>query len=278
MKVLKTIKLFSNGEFPRTESGRSYPVYFHRTKKEYARLCQSSRKDLRNAVGHAKGAQQKWSTRAAYNKGQILYRIAEMMEGKRLELSTILKDTQGLTSAQSNNLIGKAIDHFVHFAGMSDKFEQILGSKNPINGPFHNFTSPVPMGVVGYLSSDQETLDALCEKIAAAIVTGNTLVVILGKKTETLLSTLGEVFKTSDLPGGVINLLTGKIEELTPHLFSHMEINAVNFSTLDKKYLEKGKIEGANHLKRINNLTGLKTLSLLEKNIEFKTYWHPIGQ
>ena len=134
------------------------------------------------------------------------------------------------------------------------------------------------MGVVGYLSSDQETLDSLCEKIAAAVVTGNTLVVILERKKRLFLSTLGEVFKTSDLPGGVINLLTGKIEELTPHLFSHMEINAVNFSTLDKTYLEKGKIEGANHLKRVNNLTGLKSLSLLEKNIEFKTYWHPIGQ
>ena len=158
MKVLKTIKLYMNGQFPRTESGRSYPVYLNRSKKEYARLCQSSRKDLRNAVGFAKVGQKNWAKRSAYNRGQILYRMAEMLEGKREEVSTALKQTQGLTSAQTKKLIDQSIDHLVHFAGFSDKYEQILGSKNPINGPFHNFTSPTPMGVIGHLSVD-ETLD-----------------------------------------------------------------------------------------------------------------------
>ena len=267
-----------NGEFPRTESGRSYPTYFHQTKKEYARLCQSSRKDLRNAVGFAKTAQKKWASRAAYNRGQILYRIAEMMEGKRLELSDILKDSQGLTASQSKRVIDHSIDHFIHFAGMSDKYEQILGSKNPINGPFHNFTSPVPMGVVGFISSKDDDLDIISEQIASTIVSGNTMVMLLGKKTETLLSTLGEILKTSDLPGGVVNLLSGKVDELSTHFFSHMEINSVNFRDINKIHLEKGKIEGANHLKRINNTNGLNSITLLEKSIEFKTYWHPIGQ
>ena len=278
MKVTKTIKLFINGEFPRTESGRSYPIYHSRSKKEYARLCQASRKDLRNTVSFAKAAQKKWSQRTAYNRGQILYRIAEMMEGKRDEIATVLNMTQGLSAVQSKTIINSSIDHFVHFAGMSDKYEQILGSKNPVNGPFHNFSSPSPVGVVSYLTSNEESLDSLCEKIAATVVTGNSLIILLGSKTEALLSTLGEILKTSDLPNGVVNLLTGRIEELVAHFFSHMEINATNYSNLKKDYLTQGKIEGASHLKRINNLNGLNSISLLEKAIDYKTYWHPIGQ
>ena len=277
MKVLKTIKLYMNGQFPRTESGRSYPVYLNRSKKEYARLCQSSRKDLRNAVGFAKGAQKSWSKRSAYNRGQILYRMAEMLEGKREELSLSLKQTQGLTSAQTKKLIDQSIDHLVHFAGFSDKYEQILGSKNPINGPFHNFTSPTPMGVIGHLSSN-ETLDQLIEKIAATIISGNTVVCLLGEKTQVLLSTLGEIFQTSDLPAGVVNLLSGQIDELSNHFFSHLEINGVSFSTISATHLAKGKELGSTHLKRIISFEGLNSISLLEKSIEFKTFWHPIGR
>ena len=278
MKILKTIKLFMDGEFPRTESGRSYPVYALNSKKEYARLCQASRKDLRNAVEFAKAAQGKWAARTAYNRGQILYRMAEMMEGKREELTNLLKETQDLNATQLKKLIDTSIDHFIHFAGMSDKYEQILGSKNPINGPFHNFTSPTAIGVVGLLSDESETLDQLCEKIAAAIVSGNSVIILLNKKTEILLSTLGEIFKTSDLPNGVINLLSGKLNELAEQFFSHMEIKAVGFTNLNKNDLAKCKELGADHLKRINNLHGLNSIHLLEKTIEFKTYWHPIGQ
>ena len=267
-----------NGEFPRTESGRSYPVYGFRSKKEYARLCQASRKDLRNAVEFAKAAKPKWAARSAYNRGQILYRMAEMMEGKREELGSILKETQGLTSSQSKKIIDTSIDHFIHFAGMSDKYEQILGSKNPINGPFHNFSSPTALGVVGLLSNEIETLDLVCERIAAIIVSGNATVVFLGEKTEALLSTLGEIFKTSDLPSGVINLLSGKIDELAPQFFSHMEIQSICFAKLNKNLLAAGKKEAANHLKRVSDTHGLASISLLEKTIDYKTYWHPIGQ
>ncbi len=277
MKVLKTIKLYMNGQFPRTESGRSYPVYLNRSKKEYARLCQSSRKDLRNAVGFAKVGQKNWAKRSAYNRGQILYRMAEMLEGKREEVSTALKQTQGLTSAQTKKLIDQSIDHLVHFAGFSDKYEQILGSKNPINGPFHNFTSPTPMGVIGHLSVD-ETLDQLIEKISATIITGNSVICLLGDKTEVLLSILGEIFHTSDLPAGVVNLLSGKLDELSNHFFSHLEINGVSFSTLSTAHLEQGKKLGSTHLKRIISYKGLNSISLLEKSIEFKTFWHPIGR
>jgi acyl-CoA reductase-like NAD-dependent aldehyde dehydrogenase len=277
MKVLKTIKLYMNGAFPRTESGRTFPIYRHKSKIEYGRLCLASRKDLRNAVGFAKSAQPKWADRSAYNRGQILYRMAEMMEGKRDELANVLKETQGLTSPQVKKLIDLSIDHLVHFAGFSDKFEQILGSKNPINGPFHNFTSPVPIGVVGHLSSD-ESLEELIEKISAALVSGNSIICLLGNKTEAILSILGEIFQTSDLPPGTINLLSGNIEELNTHFFSHMEINAISFSTLDTAMLKLAKELGSTHLKRINKLDHLKSMSLIEKNIEFKTYWHPIGK
>ena len=278
MKVLKTIKLFMNGEFPRTESGRSYPVYGYRSKKEYARLCQASRKDLRNAVSFAKASQPKWAARSAYNRGQIIYRMAEMMEGKRDELGSILRETQGLTTSQTKRIIDQSIDHFVHFAGMSDKYEQILGSKNPINGPFHNFSSPTSLGVVGLISSESESLDLICERITASIVSGNSVVVFLGDKTESLLATLGEIFKTSDLPAGVINLLSGKVDELAPHFFSHMEIQSICFTKLNNNILAAGKKEAANHLKRVSQTEGLNSISLLEKTIDYKTYWHPIGR
>ncbi len=266
-----------NGSFPRTESGRSYPVFFHRTKKEYARLCQSSRKDVRNAVSFAKSAQPKWMTRAAYNRGQILYRMAEMMEGKREEISLALKETQGLSSAQTKKMIDHSIDHLVHFAGFSDKYEQVLGSKNPINGPFHNFTSPTALGVVAHLSNE-ETLDQLMEKIAATIVSGNSIICLLGKRTEVVLSILGEICQTSDLPAGVVNLLSGDLSELSSHFFSHLEINGVSFRELDKKYLTSGKELASSHLKRVLPIKDLTSIALLEQSIEFKTYWHPIGQ
>ena len=278
MKVLKTIKLFMNGEFPRTESGRSYPVFFNKSNKEYARLCMASKKDLRNAVEFAKASQPAWAKRSAYNRGQILYRIAEMMEGKREELSLLLQETQGISAGQTKKQIDQSIDHFIHFAGMSDKYEQILGSKNPINGPFHNFTSPVAIGVVGIVLSEHETLDQVSKKLAATIVSGNSLVLLLNKKTEILLSTLGEILKTSDLPAGVVNLLSGELNELCDSFFSHMEIKAIGFERLDKKHLTKGRELGSTHLKRINDLENLNSIHLLEKTIEFKTYWHPIGQ
>jgi acyl-CoA reductase-like NAD-dependent aldehyde dehydrogenase len=278
LRVPKTFKLFIGGEFPRTESGRSFPVYRHQSKKLFANLCLASRKDLRNAVTAAQSAQSGWAGKSAYNRGQILYRMAEMAEGKRLEFVEILTETMGLTAAAAQKSVDQAIDALIYFAGFSDKYQQVIGSVNPVSGPHHNFTSCEPVGVVGLVAEAKLDLGKLVAQIAAIIVSGNSAVVLLGEDGAAVVSPLAEVFATSDLPKGVVNLLTGSVSELAKHFATHMEIHSLSCQTQDAELLAQFKEWGAGNLKKVvGPIADLWSLEHLLSYVEYKTVWHPIG-
>lgn len=279
LKVAKTIKLFIGGEFPRTESGRSTPLYIFKTKKLYAHVCLASRKDLRNAVTAAQSAQSSWQGKSAYNRSQILYRMAEMAEAKREEFVEMLTETLGLTKPNAEKSIDKAIDALVYYAGFADKYQQVLGSVNPVSGPHHNFTSTEAVGVVGLICNEKFDLAEVVAQIAAIIASGNSLVALLAAEGSALLAPLAEVFATSDLPKGVINVLTGSTEELYKQFGSHMEIQSLSCQLKDLKKLGELREMAAANMKRIvppvkNSLS----LEHLMNYVEFKTVWHPIGQ
>lgn len=287
LKIAKTIKLFINGEFPRTESGRSFPVYAvnkssSKTERQiYANLCLASRKDFRNAVTAAQDAQHGWAGKSAYNRGQILYRMAEMFEGKREEFVEVLKTTLGYTSIQANSSVNEAIDAFVYYAGFSDKYQQVIGAVNPVSGPHHNFTTPEATGVVALIANEKFNLATFCAQVSAIIVSGNTVVVLMSEEGAATLAPLAEVFATSDLSKGVVNLLTGNLKELYSHFGSHMEVHSLSYQGSDKKIQEELKELSAGNLKRfIPAMKPTETLSLdhILNYIELKTVWHPIGK
>ena len=278
LQVAKTIKLYINGAFPRTESGRSFPAMVYNTNKVYAHLCRSSRKDLRNAVAAAKAAGCGWCGRTAYNRAQILYRMAEMAEGKRHEFVETFAATLGYEEQQANAAVDDAIDAFVYYAGFADKYQQVIGAVNPVAGPHHNFTTPEPVGVVGLVCEEDFDFGALAAHISAIICSGNSLVVLLAEKGAAVLAPLAEVFATSDLPGGVVNLLTGFADELVPHLAAHMEVNSIAFMRKDARMLAEVKEAAVHNMKRVVSTSGeLLSLEHILNFVEYKTVWHPIG-
>lgn len=278
LKVVKTIKLFINGEFPRTESGRSFPVYMHKTKKIYAHLCQASRKDFRNSVTAAQGALCSWSGKSASHRGQILYRMAEMMEGKRQEFVKILIENLGYNNRKAQDAVNEARDAFIYYAGWADKFQQVMGSVNPVNGPHHNFTSAEPVGLVGLIANQNFSLGALVAQIGAILVSGNVLVVLMAEEGGALLAPLAEVFATSDLPKGAINLLTGRLDELYRQFGTHMEIQSLSCQITLPKIIAELKSLSADNMKRVVLPTKeIQSLETLISFVEFKTVWHPIG-
>lgn len=278
LRVPKTVKLFIGGDFPRTESGRSFPANVHGTGELYAHLCLSSRKDLRNAVTAAQTALSGWESRSAYNRSQILYRMAEMAEGKRAEFIDVLIATLGYSTNQAEKSVDEAIDAFIYFAGWADKYQQILGAVNPVSGPHHNFTTPEAVGVVALIADEKFDLGKLVSQIAAIIVSGNSLVVLLSEEGAAVLAPLAETFATSDLPKGVVNLLTGRLSELYSHFGMHMEIQSLSYQGSDSKIRKELTEMGIANMKRMGNRVE-KPLSLehLTQYIEFKTVWHPIG-
>lgn len=279
LKIAKTIKLFIGGEFPRTESGRSAPIYVHKTKKLYAHICMASRKDLRNAVTAAQSAQAGWQSKSAYNRSQILYRMAEMTESKRQEFVEMLTETLGLTKPNAEKSVDKAIDALIYYSGFADKYQQVMGSVNPVSGPHHNFTSTEAVGLVGLICSSKFELADVVAQIAAIILSGNSLVALLGSEGSALLAPLAEVFATSDLPKGVVNLLTGSTEELFRQFGTHMEIQSLSCQLKDKKVLGELRDMAAANMKRIvPPVKDLLSLAHLISYVEFKTVWHPIGQ
>lgn len=279
LKIAKTIKLFIGGEFPRTESGRSAPIYIHKTKKLYANICLASRKDLRNAVTAAQSAQAGWQSRSAYNRSQILYRMAEMMESKREEFVEVLTETLGHTKTNANSSVDKAVEALVYYAGFADKYQQVLGSVNPVSGPHHNFTSTEAVGLVGLICNSKFDLADVVAQIAAIISSGNSLVALLATEGSALLAPLAEVFATSDLPKGVINLLTGSTEELYKQFGTHMEIQSLSCQLQDKKILGELRSMAAANMKRVvPPVKDSLSLEHLTSYVEFKTVWHPIGQ
>lgn len=280
LKIAKTIKLFIGGEFPRTESGRSVPVYVAKSKKLYANLCKASRKDLRNAVTAAKEAQHGWSSRSAYNRTQILYRMAEMTEGKREEFIEVLTNTLGYTKVLADKAVNEAVDAFVYYAGFADKYQQMIGAVNPVSGPHHNFTSSEAVGVVALVCNSKFNLGNMVAQIAAIIASGNSVVVIMAEEGAATLAPLSEVLATSDLPKGVVNLLTGDLTELYTHLGQHMEINSLSYQGSNKKLLGELKEMAAGNMKRVITSVAAKdmlSLDHLVSYVEYKTVWHPIG-
>jgi len=278
LAVAKTVKLFINGEFPRTESGRSFPSYLHKTKKVYAHLCRASRKDLRNSVTAAQGALSGWTSKSAYNRGQILYRMAEMMEGKRQEISDVLIKTLGQNKTAANKAVDTAIDALVYYAGWSDKFQQVIGAVNPVNGPHHNFTIPEPVGLVGLIANQKFDFASLVADIASIVVSGNTVVVLMAEAGGATLAPLAEVFATSDLPKGVINLLTGHLSELGAQFGDHMEIHSLSCQTEGEGLLASLKEKAVHNMKRVVAPTREShSLDNILNYVEFKTVWHPVG-
>ena len=278
LKIAKTIKLFIGGEFPRTESGRSNPVYGTKSKKLYGYLCKASRKDLRNAVTAAQSAQHGWQEKSAYNRTQILYRMAEMAEGKREEIVEVLTKTLDYSKMNANKAVDKAIDGFVYFAGFADKYQQMIGAVNPVSGPHHNFTSSEPVGLVALICNSKFDFGDVVAQISAIIASGNSVVVLMAEEGAATLAPLSEIFATSDLPKGVINLLTGDLAELYQHVGTHMEINSLSYQGSNKKILGELKEMAAGNLKRVvPPVENMLSLEHLVSYVEFKTVWHPIG-
>lgn len=274
--IAKTTKLFINGEFPRTESGRSYPVMLNDGITPFCYLCQASRKDLRGAVETALAGQKKWAKMTAYNRGQILYRMAEMLEGKRNEITSILQAVLPHLNAPIE--VDGSIDKLVYYAGFADKFSQLAGTINPVSGPFHNFTTPEPVGVVGAIYDGSFSLVRFFEQLAVVLCSGNAIVVVFDKPGAALLSEIGEICKTSDLPGGVINLLSGKTSELTQSMAEHMEIQSLLYFGDNKQRLTDAKSAAIYNMKRVVPWTfnHLELESILAFT-EMKTVWHPVG-
>jgi acyl-CoA reductase-like NAD-dependent aldehyde dehydrogenase len=278
MKVVKTIKLFIGGQFPRTESGRSFVMNKANSSEAFARLCLASRKDFRNAVEVAKKAQPSWAKRTAYNKGQILYRMAEMMEGKRDEFANVLIEGLGLKKERAHFDIDAAIDSFVYYAGFSDKYSQLIGAINPVQSSHHNFTVPEPVGVVAHFDNEVFSLEKLCSRLASIIVSGNSVVTLLSSQCPAILAPLSEVFATSDLPGGVINFLTGHRDELYKHIGSHREVRSIVLDEENHEFFHSLRELGVDNMKRvIGTRTEHNSLEAIKDCLEFKTAWHPIG-
>lgn len=282
LNVRKTYKLYINGEFPRTESGRFYAVE-GKGGELLANACRGSRKDLRNAIVAARKAQSGWSGKTAYNRGQILYRIAEVCESRAAELVDELR-RQGSSAADAKREIERVIDRWIYYAGWSDKYAQVFGSVNPVAGPYYNFTVPEPTGVVGVIAPEEPSLLGLVTRVAPAIVGGNTVVAITSQAKPLAAITLGEVFETSDVPAGVINLISGVKTELVPWLAAHMDVNAIDATGVDEATLTAVQKSAADNVKRIVTFGGEWEDNRLAQSPyaifdfqEMKTVWHPMG-
>jgi len=273
--VKKTYKLFINGAFPRTESGRTYEV--KSAKGVFiANPCLASRKDLKDAVVAARGAQPGWNKASAYNKGQILYRIAEMLEGRRAQFVDEIILTTGDTKLKADKEVTDCVDRLVWYAGWSDKLSSLSGALNPVAGPYYNFTVPESMGVIAAIAPETPSLLGLIDAIAPIIVGGNTVIVLASTKAPLSAMSFAEVISTSDVPAGVVNILTGKKDEIAPWMASHMDIDGLDISGLPAKGHGAIRIAGAENLKRIfsfNSADPGRILAFLEN----KTVWHPIG-
>jgi len=278
--VRRTAKLFIGGEFPRSESGRSYEV-FGEDGRLLAWAARASRKDLRDAVRSARAAQPGWAAKTAYNRGQILYRVAELMEGRRVQFEAELADAGAADPARGVNA---AIDRWVWYAGWCDKVHQVLGATNPVAGPYFNFTIPEPTGVVGIVAPPDQPLLGLVSRLAPAIVSGNVAVVVASETAPLPAVSLAEVLATSDVPGGVVNVLTGLTKELVPWLAGHMDVNAIDVTGVPEDTRAEVEFLSAENVKRVHRAPVADPFSPEAQSpyeitalMEFKTVWHPVG-
>ena len=273
--VKKTYKLYINGAFPRTESGRTYEI--KNAKGVFiANPCLASRKDLKDAVVAARAAQSGWNKASAYNKGQILYRIAEMLEGRRSQFVQEIVLVTGITKVKAEKEVTDSVDRLVWYAGWSDKLSSLSGALNSVAGPYYNFTVPESMGVIAAIAPESPSLLGLIDAIAPIIVGGNTVIVLASTKAPLSAMSFAEVIATSDVPAGVINILTGKKDEIAPWMASHMDIDGFDISGLGAKSHGAVRIAGAENLKRIHSFKSADPGRILAF-LEHKTVWHPIG-
>jgi acyl-CoA reductase-like NAD-dependent aldehyde dehydrogenase len=261
LPVRKTYKLYIGGEFPRSESGRTYEA-------QGANVARASRKDVRDAVRAARTAFPSWAGLTAYNRGQVVYRIAEMLEARRAEFSELCSGSKE---------VDRAVDRLVWYAGWADKLPQVLGSSNPVAGPYFNFTVPEPTGVVGILAPEEPPLLGLVTRVAPAIVGGNAAVVVASEGSPLASVELAEVLATSDVPGGVVNLLTGRREELAPVLASHMDVNAIDLAGADGQSEELERLAADNVKRVVRGKPDDQSPWDIADFLELKTVWHPIG-
>jgi acyl-CoA reductase-like NAD-dependent aldehyde dehydrogenase len=285
LDVKKTYKLYIGGKFPRSESGR-YLSAKSAAGEHLDNYSHASRKDFRDAVVAARAAEGGWSKATAYNRGQILYRAAEMLQNRAAELVTEIARSTGVSAATAKREVTLAIDRLVHFAGWTDKYQQVFGSVNPVASSHFNFTTPEPVGVVAVLAPDEPSLVALVSLIAPVILSGSTVIVIASEKYPLPAVTFSEILATSDLPGGVVNVLTGKRAELVPHIASHLDVNAIVDGAGDPALSPQLQGGSAVNLKRYANRAlaakdwfsskGEDAYAILD-TVEFKTAWHPIG-
>ena len=279
INVLKTYKIFIGGKFPRTESGRFYQL--NNPSKAIANVCLSSRKDLRNAVVAARGAFEKWSGSTAYNRSQILYRMAEMMEGRKDQFISELV-LQGIDRKKATVEVDLSIDRVIYFAGWADKINQVFGSVNPVATSHFNFSLMEPMGVVGLVAPEKSGLLGLVSSLCPILVSGNCAVVLASEKLPLCSITLAEVLVTSDVPGGVVNILTGKKEEIMVHLAKHMDVNAI-YLTDNLEHKKSVQEEAIQNLKRVIvskqkswDDSSVENPYIITDFMETKTTWHPV--
>jgi len=281
LEVLKTYKIYIGGQFPRTESGRYY-IAKNSKGEQLANVCLSSRKDFRDAVVAARAASKGWAARAAFNRGQILYRIAEMLEGRKAQFIEELIQ-QDVSKAQAQKEVNLSIDRLVYYAGWCDKFQQLFGTVNPVASSHFNFSVPEPTGVVAAIAAQDNSLLGLVSLIAPIIAGGNVCIILASENKPLCSVTFAEVINSSDTPGGVVNILTGKPSELGLNFASHMDVNAI-ISTLDDKKLNKEMQEkGADNVKRVLIYDSINWFSaagespyFIMDTQEIKTTWHPI--
>ncbi|MEE1741863.1 aldehyde dehydrogenase family protein [Streptomyces sp. BE147] len=290
LSVFKTYKLYVGGKFPRSESGRVYEVTDSKG-NWLANAPRSSRKDARDAVVAARKAFGGWSGATAYNRGQILYRVAEMLEGRRDQFVREVADAEGLSKSKAAAVVDAAVDRWVWYAGWTDKIGQVVGGANPVAGPFFNLSTPEPTGVVAVLAPQKSSFLGLVSVIAPVIATGNTAVVLASAGSPLPALSLGEVLATSDLPGGVVNILSGDTAELAAPLASHQDVNAIDLTGADTALAKELEIAAADNLKRVlrprpvdaegeggsTDWTADPGTDRLTAFLETKTVWHPTG-
>jgi acyl-CoA reductase-like NAD-dependent aldehyde dehydrogenase len=290
LDVRKTYKLYIGGAFPRSESGRSYPITAANG-DSLANACRASRKDVRDAVRAARKAFQPWADRTAMNRGQVLYRVAELMEGRRDQFVGEVAAAEGLREAKARVVVDRAIDRWVWYAGWADKIAQVLGSSNPVAAPYFNFTIPEPTGVVGMVAPETSSLLGLVSRLAPPLVAGNAVVVLTSETRPLPAITLTEVLATSDVPGGVVNVLTGWKKELVPVLAGHVDVDALDVWGVPADIRTAVELLAADDIKRLARRPAgvaderfdwlddraAERPEWIAAYLEMKTVWHPIG-
>ncbi|OQY96556.1 MAG: aldehyde dehydrogenase [Sphingobacteriales bacterium UTBCD1] len=281
LEVLKTYKIYIGGQFPRTESGRYY-VAVNAAGKQLANVCLSSRKDFRDAVVSARNAFAGWSERAAFNRGQILYRMAEMLEGRKIQFTDELMQ-QDVPKAKAEKEVNLAIDRLIYYAGWCDKYQQVFSAVNPVATSHFNFSVPEPTGVVSIIAPQEDGLLGLISVVAPVIAGGNTCIVLASGSKPLCAVTFAEVINSSDVPGGVVNILTGKVSELSSWFVSHMDVNATIYCEKDSTVQKMMQDKAALNVKRVifydkinwNTDEGQSPYLIMDTQ-EIKTTWHPI--